>query len=297
MQPDSEIGLHVLAHAPDGRRLLEDLRKLGVTPGDLVMVHASLRRIGLARTDFGEGGAETLLDALEAAVGPGGTLIMVLGSDYPLDWVNRRPVDERAALLAGTAPFDSANAPVMPDVGWLAEAFRRRPGTIVSDNPSGRFGARGRQAQALMRDQPWNDYYGPGSPLEKLCAQGGRILRLGADPDTVTALHYAEYLANLPAKRRARWDYLLAGEAGPRHVWIDCLDDCDGIVERTGEDYFALILAAYLDTGRARIGPIGHAPSELIDAADIVDFGAQWMEEHLAAPFVHADGAGESRES
>ena len=248
------------------------------------MVHASLRRIGLARTDFGEGGAEALLDALEDAVGSGGTMMMVLGSDYPLDWVNRRPVEERAALLAGTAPFDPARAPVMPDVGWLAEAFRRRPGTIVSDNPSGRFGARGRQAEALMRDQPWNDYYGPGSPLEKLCGEGGRILRLGADPDTVTALHYAEYLARLPAKRRARWDYLLAGEAGPRHVWIDCLDDCDGIVERPGEDYFALILAAYLETGRARAGRVGHAPSELLDAADIVGFGARWMEENLLSP-------------
>lgn len=283
MQPDTEIGMR--APARDSRltreRLLEDLRGLGVKPGEIVMVHASLRRIGLARTAFGEGGAETLLDALEAAVGPGGTLMMTLGTDYPQDWVNRRPVAERAALLAGTEPFDPADAPVMPDVGWLAEAFRRRPGTIVSDNPSGRFGARGPQAEALMRDQPWNDYYGPGSPLEKLCAQGGRILRLGADPDTLTMLHYAEYLARLPAKRRARWDYLLAGKAGPRHVWIDCLDDSDGIVDSQGEDYFALILAAYFEIRRARAGRVGHARSELIDAADIVEFGARWMERHL----------------
>ena len=250
-------------------------------PGDLVMVHASLRQIGLARTGFGEGGAETLLDALDAAVGPAGTLLMVLGSDYPQDWVNRRPVAERAALLAGTEPFDPANAPAMPDAGWLSEAFRRRPGTIVSANPSGRFGARGAGAAELLRDQPWHDYYGPGSPLQKLCEQGGRILRLGADPDTVTALHYAEYLACLPNKRRTRWDYLLAGKDGPRHVWIYCLDDSEGIVEWQGEDYFAVILKAYLAAGRARRGRVGRADSELIDAADIVAFGARWMEENL----------------
>ena len=74
-----------------------------------------------------------------------------------------------------------------------------------------------------MADQPWHDYYGPGSPLEKLCRRGGRILRLGADPDTVTALHYAEYLADLPDKRRVRWDYVLAGEDGAPRACLDRL--------------------------------------------------------------------------
>ena len=106
--------------------LRDDLRRLGVRPGDLVMVHASLRKIGLARTEYGEGGAEALLDALDVAVGPAGTLMMVLGSHYPLDWVNRRPVAERAALLAGTEPLDPASVGAVPEVGWMAEAFRRR---------------------------------------------------------------------------------------------------------------------------------------------------------------------------
>ena len=245
------------------------------------MVHASLRRIGLARTDFGEGGAECLLDALEAAVGPGGTLLMILGSDYPQDWVNQRPLEERAALLAGTEPFDPSAARAMPEVGWLAETFRRRPGTLLSANPSGRFAARGPDAETLLGDQPWHDYYGPGSPLERLCERGGRILRLGANPDTVTALHYAEYRTRLPDKRRTRWDYLLEGEDGPRHVWIECLDDSAGIASWDGEDYFAAILGDYLATGRARQGRVGHARGELIDAADIVEFGAWWMEQNL----------------
>ena len=262
-------------------RLLADLQALGVRPGDHVMVHGSLRRLGLARTRFGEGGADLILDALEKAVGPAGTLLMVLGSDYPQDWVNYRPVEQRSALLSATEPFDFRNAPTMPDVGWLAETFRRRSGTIVSNNPSGRFGARGALADALVKDQPWNDYYGPGSPLHRLCDCGGRILRLGADADTVTALHYAEYLADLPAKRRTRWDYLLQQNDGPGHVWLECLDDCHGIAEWEGEDYFAVILKAYLETGRAREGRVAHAPSELIEAQDIVEFGARWMEQNL----------------
>lgn len=264
------------------QRLLDQLKSLGVVPGSLLMVHASLRKVGLARSQIGAGGADLLLEALDRAVGAAGTLMMVLGTQYPHDWVNRRPVAERAALLAGTEPFDPATAAAMADVGWLAEAFRRRPGTIVSANPSGRFGARGARAEALLRDQPWHDYYGPGSPLERLCTTGGQILRLGADPDTVTALHYAEYLARVPDKRRTRWDYLLATAAGPRHAWVECLDDDSGIRPWEGEDYFSLITKAYLATGRARIGQVGEAVAELIDAADLVAFGAEWMERNLA---------------
>ena len=265
--------------------LRADLERLGVRAGGLLMVHASLRKIGLGRGDVGPGGAELLLDTLEAAVGRGGTLMMVLGTDYPMDWVYDHPPRARAALLEGAQPFDHRNAPVLPEVGSLAEAFRRRPGTLVSDNPSGRFGARGALAAALLADQPWDDYYGPGSPLDKLCRWGGKILRLGADPETVTALHFAEYLADLPDKKRVRWDYVVAGADGaPRHVWIDCLDDLGGIAPWEGEDYFALILRAYLGLGRHREGLVGKARSELIDAADIVAFGARWMEENLAAP-------------
>ena len=81
------------------------------------------------------------------------------------------------------------------------------------------------------------------------------------DPDTVTALHFAEYLADLPEKKRTRWDYLLATDQGPRHVWIDCLDDSAGIAAWDGEDYFAVILKAYLAEGRARTGQVGIAQS------------------------------------
>jgi aminoglycoside N3'-acetyltransferase len=264
-------------------RLPKDLAALGLKAGHVAMVHASLRKIGLARTDIGEGGADLILDALDAAVAPDGTLLMVLGSEYEMDWVNEHPPEARAALLAGSPPFDHFNAPAMGEVGWLAEAFRRRPGTLVSANPSGRFGARGARAAELLADQPWDDYYGPGSPLEKLCAWGGKILRLGASPDTVTALHFAEYLAALPEKKRTRWDYLLArADGATAHVWIDCLDDAHGIAAWDGEDYFALILKAYLALGRHRAGLVGQAPSELIDAADLVAFGARWMEENLA---------------
>ena len=37
------------------RGLVDQLRSLGVAPGELLMVHGALRKLGLARTTFGEG--------------------------------------------------------------------------------------------------------------------------------------------------------------------------------------------------------------------------------------------------
>lgn len=267
---------------PDRDRLLSDLQELGVAAGDLVMVHASLRKIGLGSAGTGSGGAEALLDALDAAVGADGTLLMILGCETGQDEANRLAEPERLAMLETLPAFDPMTAPAMSEIGALAEAFRLRPGTIVNDNPSGRFGARGRLAPALLADAPWHDYYGPGSPLQLLCDGGGRILRMGADPETVTALHFSEYLAALPVKRRVRRHYKVLRGGLADIVAVECLDDEFGIVDWPGEDYFGLIVKSYVADGRARRGRVGGADSELIEAADIVGYGARWMEAHLA---------------
>jgi aminoglycoside N3'-acetyltransferase len=254
--------------------IADDLRRLGVQLGDLLMIHVSLRAVGPL-----EGGPDTLLDALEQAVGSEGTLLMILGAEIEHDWVNRLPEPERLPLLADAPPFDPDTAPVFHEVGYFAEIFRQRPGTLVTDNPSGRFGARGRLAQALLADAPWNDYYGPGSPLDRLCRRGGRILRLGAGLDTTTVLHFAEYLADVPEKRRVRRHYRCRGPNGSETRVVECLDDEHGIVDWPGEDYFATILRDYMATSRAKQGRIGNAQSELLDARDLVAFGAAWINE------------------
>lgn len=242
------------------------------------MVHTSMRTVGPVMD-----GADRLIDALERTVGPSGTIMMTLGAKDDRSWVNDYPEDQRAALLEGSDPFDCELAAADPDVGILAEVFRTRPGTRVSDHPEGRFAGSGRLADVLLRDVPWDDYYGAGSPLERLMDVGGRILRLGADLDTVTMIHFAEYLAPLPSKRRVRRHRLVATPSGPQVRVVETLDDCDGIVAWEGEDYFAMITREYLATGRAATGTVGSAASELFDAADLVRFSVDWMVANLGA--------------
>ncbi|MCU1344192.1 MAG: aminoglycoside N3-acetyltransferase [Acidimicrobiia bacterium] len=263
--------------------LTTDLWSLGVQPGDLLMVHASLRRIaGAGRAVVG--GATGVLDAIMTAVGPEGTMLMTMGARDDWDWVNERPEGERPALLIDAEPFHCLLTPAATDVGALAEVFRTRAGTLVSDNPEGRFGASGRLAAALLSDAPWDDYYGPGSPLDRFVQAGGRVLRLGADLDTVTLLHFAEYLTPVPDKRRVRRHRMVHSAQGVELRVVSCLDDSAGIVDYPGEDYFAQILRDYLATGRAATGQVGGAVSELIDGADLVRFGSAWMAEHFTAP-------------
>ena len=180
--------------------LTSSLRRLGIADGDVVMVHASLRAMGRV-----EDGAAGVVRALDAAVGPTGTVMMTLGA------------------REGGEPFDCHLTPADPEIGVLAEIFRQTPGTVVSDHPEGRFGARGRLADALLSEVPWDDYYGPGSPLERLVEAQGRVLRLGADRDTVTLIHYAEYLADVPNKRRVvrqpRVRGALARRSGSSTAW------------------------------------------------------------------------------
>ena len=233
--------------------LAADLRRLGIQSGDVVMPHASLRKIGPV-----VGRAAGVVQALDAAVGAEGTVLMNVGPD-------------------NSDLFDPLRTPTDPDNGVLAEVFRTTPGTLVTNHPEGRMGARGRLAGQLTRDVPWDDYYGPGSPLERLVELHGKVVRLGADLGTTTLLHYAEYLVPLPGKRRVVRHRRVLDPAGPVVRAVECLDDSDGIFDYGDGDYFEDLTLEYLRTGRARQARVGNASSELIDAADMVEFAVAWM--------------------
>lgn len=256
--------------------LVKDLRHLGVPEGGTVMLHASMRAIGAV-----DGGAASVVRALETVVTPSGTILMVLGARDDWAWINARPEEGRWALLSEAKPFDAEQTPADPEVGVLAEVFRRMPGTCVSDHPEGRFGARGLRCLDLTRDVPWNDYYGPGSPLHRLVDLDGSVLRLGADSNTVTLFHYAEYLADLPNKRRVRRHRLVAGPVEPQVRIVECLDDSEGITNYPGEDYFADILTDFMKDHRGNCGLVGNARSELLRASELVEFASNWMSHNL----------------
>jgi aminoglycoside N3'-acetyltransferase len=237
-------------------RLTHDLKALGVSSGMTLMVHASLRRLRAV-----QGGANAVLDALFSALGSSGTLLMVLGAD-------------------DRTPFHRLTSPADPDVGMLAECFRTRAETLVNDHAAARFGASGPKAFELLEPIPLHDYFGSGSVLERFVGLGGMVLRLGADPDTVTLTHLAEYLAHMSDKRRVKRRYLRA-DIGEQ--WIESLDDSEGIAEWSKGDYFPQILLDYLASARAIIGRVGHCTAEMFSARDFTAYAITWIETNLVS--------------
>jgi aminoglycoside N3'-acetyltransferase len=236
--------------------IVRQLEALGVPASVPLMLHASLRKVGPV-----EGGADGLLDALVEVLGPGGTLVMPLGSR-----------EDDVAFDARTSRADA-------DMGTLAELFRQRASVRCNDHPAARFAALGAQSLEILEPIPLDDYYGPGSPLQRFTDLGGWVLRLGADIDTVTLTHWAEYLADIPSKRRVRRRYVRA-DVGEQ--WIESLDDSDGIVEWSEGDYFSRILLDFVAADHAKIGSVGGCTAELFEGAPFVAFATHWLQKHFA---------------
>jgi aminoglycoside 3-N-acetyltransferase len=103
-----------------------------------------------------------------------------------------------------------------------------------------------------MAEQPWNYGFGRGSPLDKLCQIGGKILLLGSQRDEVTLLHYAERIAPIAAKRVVK--YKVPVLQGGQRVWIDCekFDTSGkGVHVRWPENAFQIIVSDFIGKNRA----------------------------------------------
>jgi aminoglycoside 3-N-acetyltransferase len=257
-------------------QLAADLRALGLTRGDVVMVHASLRAIGEVA-----GGPDEVHLALKDVITDEGTLIMFASCPDYVDEVGRGNLtaEQEAEVLEKLPPFDANTARSSRDNGALVELLRTYPGSRVNQHVV-RFVVWGRHADHLLSPQPWNYAFGRGSLLERFVALDGKILMLGSDHDTVTFLHYAEHIGDFPGKRIARFKVPVL-ENGAR-VWKE-MEEFDtssrGVHENWSERFFADVVDAFLGATGNRGGPIGSATSHLLSARALLDFALPVMAE------------------
>ena len=95
-------------------KIKNDLLSLGVQPGDILMVHSSLKSMGQV-----EGGAETVIAALRAVLGEEGTLML-------------------PALSYATSCKDLyfSNLETPSCVGVIPETFRKMEGVRRTNHPT-----------------------------------------------------------------------------------------------------------------------------------------------------------------
>lgn len=158
------------------QQMLQVLRQQGIQPGDALMVHSSLSKMG-----YVEGGAEAVINVLLEGIGEQGTLLMPSfpGSGYNYDHLKNNPL------------FDVRHTP--SNMGIITELFRKHEGVLRSMHPTDPVCAFGKEAQWFVKDHfnqptPYNEY----SPFMKLVQRHGKILLLGVKLESVTNFHTPE---------------------------------------------------------------------------------------------------------
>jgi aminoglycoside N3'-acetyltransferase len=202
----------------------------------VLLVHCAFR--GVKPVD---GGPSGLIAALQAALGPEGTLVMPSMTDD----------DEH--------PFDARRTPC-PGMGVVANTFWQQPGVLRSDSPHA-FAASGPRAIAITAPHPADVPHGLDSPVGRVYERDGQVLLLGVGHDANTTIHLSEYLAGVRYRRKKHLMVLQDGEI--TRLEYGEIDHCC--------QNFNLV-DGWLDArGLQRRGRVGQAEARLICARDIVE--------------------------
>jgi aminoglycoside 3-N-acetyltransferase len=254
-------------------RLAGDFRGLGVAPSDTVMVHASVRAVGEIA-----GGPDQIHLALKQALTAGGTLMMYASCPAYYDEVGRGHLtaEQEREILEKLPAFDPLTARSERDNGTLVEFLRTYPESQVNPHVA-RFVVWGKHAGHLISEQPWSYAFGYGSALDRFLQLDGKILLLGCDHDTVTFLHYAEHIVDVPGKRVAR--FRVPVEEGGVRVWreMEEFDTAEVAHPNWPARLFAELVDGYLAAADNRGGLVGNARSFLFPARELLDFSLPRM--------------------
>lgn len=228
------------------QKLQTDLLSLGLRPGGVLMVHASLRALGQV-----PGGAETVIQGLLSALGADGTLLM--------------PALSYEHVTCENPVFDVKNTPA--NVGVIPETFRKRVGTKRSLHPTHSVCAVGPLAEALLAAHIKDATpCGPHSPFHALPRYNGQILMLGCGLEPNTSMHAIEELVEPPYLYSQPIDYTLVREDGTSLVKTYTPHGFEGWEQRYERAQDILPSCAL------KRGPVLEAEAWLIESAALWDY-------------------------
>ena len=223
---------------PTRQSLAENLSNLGIESEDLLFIHSSFKSLGPV-----DGGADTVIGALEDVVGARGLILM---PSFNL-------IDKELR----TKVWDVETTP--STVGWLTEYFRKMAGTYRSDHPSHSVAVRGKGASEFVTGHllskgfkspwdrnGWGRTYGTHSPMFKAYEENGKLLMLGVDYESSTYVHFVEVVI---------WNARLARNSAAEYPKLD-----------------RPALGAFWDqAGNLMRGLLGDADCRLFNIRDYVD--------------------------
>ena len=157
------------------QQVIHSLQKLGISPGDGLLVHSAVQFLGQP-----VGGVGMYLEALLTVIGSQGTLAAPAFN---------------FAFAKGEA-YDLEHTPSV-GMGAFSEFVRQHPLAMRTSHPMQSLAVIGRYAEDLaQRDTP--SAFDPGSAFERMLDLNFKLLLLGADERAISILHYSEQRAQVP---------------------------------------------------------------------------------------------------
>ena len=237
----------------DIEHLVDDLLRLGVRPGGVLLTHVSLSSMGQV-----DGGPETVIRALLRALGEEGTLLI--------------PALSYANVHADQPVFDLQHTPSC--IGTIPEFFRTRSGTLRSASPTHSVCGLGKRAAELLAAQHLDDTpVGPRSPFRRLRDADGQLLFLGCGLRPNTSMHGVEEVAAAPylfKKESVAYEAHLPDGVHPLRIRRHNFDGWDQRYERVADQMGADGLF---------VGSVLQATAHLLDVRTMWEAALQAMAE------------------
>ncbi|MGY5339189.1 aminoglycoside N(3)-acetyltransferase [Levilactobacillus spicheri] len=207
---------HPITRVMTPAALQTTLAQLGIQPDDSLIVHTALSHFG-----FLPGGEASVVRVLKALVPQGNIVMAAQTADWsdPTTW-EFPPADAAAAaqIRASMPPFDRDTTPVH-FIGKTPEYFRTLPGTRRSNHPLCSMCAWGRDSARIVATPTFDLPFGKQGPLQKLYDLDAKIVQLGTDYESCTALHLADSTIGRPT--HAEWAPILKDG---RTEWVSYQD-------------------------------------------------------------------------
>jgi aminoglycoside 3-N-acetyltransferase len=239
-----------------------DLTKLGISNGDCILLHSSLKSIG-----YVENGANTVIDALIENISQKGTLVV---PTYPLLGTMLK------TCLNEDYIFDMNKSSTT--IGAIPSVFLGYKNIIRSIHPTHSMSALGKNAESITKNHHiGNETYGKNSPWAKIVELDGKILGVGISLAWHTIYHHVEDIMgnDFPIKVKRNQFYKINCKTIDGELLKVEVNPLDPKVAKTRIeknpfilDYFTEI---YEKLGIIQYGKIGEAKSWIVNAKEFCD--------------------------
>ncbi len=183
----------------DTSELISAFRSVGLTDGQVVMVHSDLSRIGWivgAKTRIAV--IQAYWEAIFSIIGKCGTLVTLACTES----VGRKHI-----------PYDHLHSP--SEQGVFSEFIREMPGSVRSVHPLFSLVSIGRDANTICGNDISPTGFGHGSSFHMLRELDARILCVGVDLSAMTFVHHVEQSYGVPYGYTKEWEVPILYDGKP----------------------------------------------------------------------------------